>query len=190
MSTFIGVAAIITCTCASMRPGMSVRPLPSMNVVSARRSAGIGEVEIFSILFPRTRTLDGADSCELLPSKMRTFENTVTDAGAASCAWRGGSTAQKIKTAPMKSTVDFVFMVIPPSIWMRPRSVYFVFIANDHCRHGLQSKVASAIHRRNPIAIHCTAQKVGRYCTLELESGTQRMSIAGLTEWRGGRADR
>src|SRR5579864_2180831 len=131
MSTFKGVAAMIVCQCASMRPGISVRPLPSMKVVFARRSAGIGEVEIFSILFPRTRTLDGGDSCELLPSKIRTLENTVIDAGAASWAWRDGSAAHKINTAPIRSTVDFVFMVIPPPIQMRPGSVYFAFIANS-----------------------------------------------------------
>jgi len=41
--------------------------------------SGKGVEEIFSILLPRTRTLVGAESVELLPSKTRTFWKRVTE---------------------------------------------------------------------------------------------------------------
>src|SRR5215813_12538127 len=85
----------IACQCASIRPGMSVRPPPSMSVVVALRPVGIGLVETRSILFPRTRTFLGPDRAVLFPSKIRTFRNSVTAspdgveglAPGASCAW-------------------------------------------------------------------------------------------------------
>src|SRR5690242_18139781 len=92
-----GVAASIVCQCASISPGISVFPLPLMSVVSARRSVGIGAVEIFSILFPRTRTFEGPESSPLLPSKMRTFENTVTRS-RPSCPQVEEVTMQAIET--------------------------------------------------------------------------------------------
>src|SRR5215472_2156221 len=71
-----GVGRIsMACQCMSIRPGMSVRPPPSMTTVSARRSAGIGVVEILSILLPMTRTFVGGESVWLLPSNTRTFWN-------------------------------------------------------------------------------------------------------------------
>src|SRR5262245_34424418 len=85
----------IACQCASIRPGMSVRPPPSMSVVVALRPIGIGLVETRSILFPRTSTVLGPDRAVLFPSKIRTFRNSVTaspdgvegPAPGASCAW-------------------------------------------------------------------------------------------------------
>src|SRR5215475_106074 len=85
----------IACQCASIRPGMRVRPPPSMSVVVALRPVGIGLVETRSILFPRTRTFLGPDRAVLFPSKIRTFRNSVTAspdgveglAPGASCAW-------------------------------------------------------------------------------------------------------
>ncbi len=67
---------------------MSVRPPPSISTVSARRSTGIGDVAIFSMMLPRTRTYDGSESTPDFPSKMRTFEKIVTVFGA-SCACAG-----------------------------------------------------------------------------------------------------
>ena len=49
----------IVCQCMSIRPGISVRPPPSMITVSARRSVAIGVAEMRSILLPRTSTCDG-----------------------------------------------------------------------------------------------------------------------------------
>ena len=44
---------------------------------------GIGSIEIFSIMLPRTRApFEGAESAALLPSKMRTFWNRTVDCGA------------------------------------------------------------------------------------------------------------
>src|SRR5262245_46503786 len=65
------------CACASINPGMSVRPPPLTIVTFALRSAGIGDTEILSILLLRTKTFDGADSALPLPSKMRTFWNRM-----------------------------------------------------------------------------------------------------------------
>src|SRR5215469_17215762 len=78
ISSLSGVVANMACQCASISPGINVRPPPSMSTVSARRSAGRGVVEIFSITLPRTRTYDGADSLSDFPSKMRTLEKRVT----------------------------------------------------------------------------------------------------------------
>jgi hypothetical protein len=55
----------------SIRPGISVRPLPAITVLPG--SAVIGVAEIFSMTLPLTRTSDGAESEPPLPSKMRTF---------------------------------------------------------------------------------------------------------------------
>src|SRR6185312_270886 len=52
---------------------------------SARRSVSIAAAEIFSILFPRTSTLDGVESVLALPSKTRTFRNS-TPADCEFCA--------------------------------------------------------------------------------------------------------
>ena len=59
------------CQCASIRPGISVRPSAAMTVTFG--STGIGYDEIRSIMLPLTSTLDGGESAALLPSKMRTF---------------------------------------------------------------------------------------------------------------------
>ena len=63
----IGMLSIMVWTWASIRPGMSVLPPPSIKAVSARRSVGMGSVEIFSILLPRIRTCEGADKLVGLP---------------------------------------------------------------------------------------------------------------------------
>ena len=70
----------------SLRPGISTRPPPATTWVSARRSVGIGLVEIFSMMLPRTRTLDGAESEGRVPSNMRTFSNTMTAVRSCACA--------------------------------------------------------------------------------------------------------
>src|SRR6516164_708429 len=95
------------CQCMSIRPGINVRPPPSISTVSARRSTGRGVVEIFSILFPRTRRCDGAERVPLFPSKMRTFWNKVTDSDAGVCAAKGS--AQKSARA-MSVRLVFVFI--------------------------------------------------------------------------------
>src|SRR5262245_57276495 len=83
----------IACQCMSLRPGINVRPPPSMMCVSALRSTAIGCAEIAAILLLRTRTLEGAESAALLPSKMRTFWKSVVPpsaegAGCARLAWQ------------------------------------------------------------------------------------------------------
>ena len=69
----MAVAAINECQCASIRPGISTRPFPAMTRTSALASTVIGLAEMRSMVLPLTRTLEGADSAALLPSKMRTF---------------------------------------------------------------------------------------------------------------------
>src|SRR5215813_6256779 len=78
ISSFSGVVANMACQCASISPGINVRPPPSIRVVSARRSVGIGLSEIFSITLPRTSTFEGAESLPDFPSKIRTLEKRVT----------------------------------------------------------------------------------------------------------------
>src|SRR5215469_1295089 len=61
-----------------MRPGMSVRPPPSMTVASASTGVSILPLDTRSMMFPRTITLPGSVSFSALPSKIRTFLNRVT----------------------------------------------------------------------------------------------------------------
>src|SRR5215469_7528309 len=89
-----GVARIsMACQCTSMRPGINVRPPPSITRVPA--STVIGLVEMRSILLPRTSTLEAPESVELFPSKMRTFWKSVASlsAGGVRCASPGGKRA-------------------------------------------------------------------------------------------------
>jgi len=76
----------IACQCASIRPGISVRPFPAITVMPG--SGAIGSVEMRSMILPWISTLDGADSEAPLPSKMRTFWNNVAlaFAGGLPCA--------------------------------------------------------------------------------------------------------
>src|SRR5579883_2617887 len=76
----------IACQCASIRPGISVRPPPAITVVPG--SVSIGAVEMRAMMLPLISTFDGAESDVALPSKMRTFWNNVTPAVASglSCA--------------------------------------------------------------------------------------------------------
>src|SRR5262249_42478407 len=72
-----------------------------------RRSTGRGVVEIFSILFPRTRRCDGTERVPLFPSKIRTFWNKVTGSDAGFCAAKGSD--QKSARA-MSVRLVFVFI--------------------------------------------------------------------------------
>src|SRR5262245_37249855 len=78
----------IVCQCMSIKPGISVRPPPATTFVLARRSIRIGVSEIFSIVLPRTRTFMVTLNVSLVPSKIRTFSNSVPvcSADAAPCA--------------------------------------------------------------------------------------------------------
>src|SRR6516225_9388608 len=61
-----------------MRPGMSVRPPPSMTVASASAGVSILPLDTRTMMFPRTITLPVSVSFSALPSKIRTFLNRVT----------------------------------------------------------------------------------------------------------------
>src|SRR5215469_17669754 len=74
-----------------MRPGMSVRPPPSMTVTLASAGGWIVALETRSMMFPRTITLLGSVSFSALPSKIRTFLNRVTATFGASVAAPAGS---------------------------------------------------------------------------------------------------
>src|SRR5215472_3693021 len=102
-----GVGRIsIACQCTSMRPGINVRPPPSITRVPA--STAIGLVEMRSMLLPRTSTLEDPESVELFPSKMRTFWKSVVSlcAGGLRCASHVGksatSSADSVKIAGCK----------------------------------------------------------------------------------------
>src|SRR5215831_4558447 len=60
-----------------MRPGMSVRPPPSMTVTLASAGDSILPLDTRLMMFPRTITLLGFVSFSALPSKIRTFLNRV-----------------------------------------------------------------------------------------------------------------
>lgn len=76
--SFSGIAAIMECQCASIRPGISVRPPPSITVAVEDAAAS----PIAAMLLPLTSTLDGAVNRAVLPSKTRTLRKR-TSAGAA-----------------------------------------------------------------------------------------------------------
>src|SRR5215470_16403287 len=95
----------IACQCTSMRPGMSVRPPPSIMTASGRWSAGIGAEEIRSILFPRTSTCEGPESRPTLPSKMRTFWNTVAADGCVCALSEAVSPHARTKTTDLTITI-------------------------------------------------------------------------------------
>src|SRR5262245_435959 len=59
-----------------MSPGINVRPPPSMTVDDASRA--IDEAVTRSIMLPRISTFIGPETESPLPSKMRTFWNSVT----------------------------------------------------------------------------------------------------------------
>ena len=65
--------------------------------VSPPLSVGIGWVEIFSILLPRTSKLDGAESAALMPSKMRTFWNKTAASGSGT--WASAASVKPHSTA-------------------------------------------------------------------------------------------
>ena len=63
------------CQWASIRPGISTLPSPEM--IFAPGSAETGSVEIVAIKLPRTNTLETGESCDVVPSKIRTFSKSV-----------------------------------------------------------------------------------------------------------------
>src|SRR5215831_1662826 len=107
-----------------------------MSTVSARRSTGSGVVEIFSILFPRTRRYDGAESVPLFPSKIRTFWNKVTGSDAGFCAAKGSD--QKSARA-MSVRLVFVFIGAVFSCTLAGTDGVFTRIGmlSDHCSKAL-----------------------------------------------------
>nr|AIF26356.1 hypothetical protein [uncultured bacterium fosmid pJB190D12_contig II] len=81
-----GIVPNIMWTCASMSPGISVRPPPAMRVTVAPPGAPIGAVEIDLIVLPTTSTFDGAVRRSDFPSKTRTFSNSTAFGGTWACA--------------------------------------------------------------------------------------------------------
>src|ERR1700692_1968993 len=79
-------------------------------------SAAMGSVEMRSMMLPLTSTLDGAESEEPLPSKMRTFWNNValTSAGGLLCGWTADASPRAIsETAATTNHLDTEFMQAP-----------------------------------------------------------------------------
>jgi hypothetical protein len=73
----IGIDASIACQCASIRPGISTRPPPSISTRCSLRPASMDRVEIDSTVEPRTRTFEPFDNTGDRPSKTRTLRNNV-----------------------------------------------------------------------------------------------------------------
>ena len=104
----------IACQCASISPGISVRPPPSIRVAP---SAAIGSVEIVAMTLPWTSTFDGAESVGPVPSKMRTFsKRTSCRRGRPGEAERRGGGEER--SPKMKVTT-----MPPPRGFQRPPSI-------------------------------------------------------------------
>jgi hypothetical protein len=65
--------------CASISPGMSVRPPPAMRVTDVCCGAAMGAVEIDLMMLPTTSTFDAGESRLDVPSKMRTFSKMTPE---------------------------------------------------------------------------------------------------------------
>src|SRR5262245_44080584 len=85
----------------SVRPGISVRPPPSMILVVALRSTATGVREILSLRLPRTNTFVGSDKDALLPSKTLTLLKSVT---AVAPCW--ALAAPAVRTSEQASVAD------------------------------------------------------------------------------------
>src|SRR5215472_6962934 len=109
-----GVGRIsMACQCTSMRPGINVRPPPSMICVLALRSVGMGAVEMRSILLPRTSTLLGPESVPDFPSKTRTFWKS-TIVGCTSWAIKRNEIKTVTTTRVAPSCLHFGRIGFPP----------------------------------------------------------------------------
>ncbi len=116
ISTGCGVAAMKACQCASISPGISTRPPPSITA-TCPASTSIGSTEIRSIRLPITSTSEAGLSVGLVPSKTRTSRNSVaSDVGATgggvpgtsmskSCA-AAGDAATSASSSPARSATD------------------------------------------------------------------------------------
>src|SRR6266403_307828 len=130
----------IACQCASIRPGISVSPPPAITVVPG--SASIGAVEMRSKTLPLMRTLDGVESEPLLPSKIRTFWNSVVPplAGGLSCGWTADASPRAMsESAATTNRLDTEFMQAPRAREFR----YRVLSTNTWFRGAIQWRVAS-----------------------------------------------
>ena len=94
----IGRPAKIACQCASIRPGMSVRPPQSM----ASAPAGGEKSSVASVLIrpPSTRRRSPPLSALDLPSNSRKFEKTTGRAPSAACALARGEKPREARDAP------------------------------------------------------------------------------------------
>ena len=84
-TTTCGTVANMMWVWASIRPGMSVRPPPSIRVTDVAGGTTMGAPEIDLMTLPTTSTFDGAESRSDVPSKMRTFSK-ITPGCCASWA--------------------------------------------------------------------------------------------------------
>ena len=80
----IGSDAIIECQCASISPGMSVRPPPSMTSAPSGTGSPAGSTAL--ILLPSTTTRRPSINWPDLPSKILTLVKTTGAAGASGIA--------------------------------------------------------------------------------------------------------
>src|SRR5262245_16465947 len=125
----------IVCQCASISPGIRVRPEPLMMVVAPDLSTGIGVSEIFSILLPRTRTLVGFESCADFPSNTRTFSKRAV-LGCEVCA----EAAEARHPTRSKNKPTSVLNGVAGRL-LRPGGLgSFVIAPPQHATHALRSR--------------------------------------------------
>jgi hypothetical protein len=99
--------------CASINPGISVRPSPAMRITAISGGAAIGAVEIVLMTLPTTSTFCGAERRSDAPLKMRTFSNsTAVGLGAWDWDWAcvAGVVAQPMIASAASKTFDRSFM--------------------------------------------------------------------------------
>lgn len=110
MRTIWGVAAMKACQWASMSPGISTLPRPSITVTFGIVLASMGAVETRSMMFPLTNTLEGGESAAFLPSKTRTLRNSVAFSTAVGCcAWMATQTPSATATPAANLICAIVF---------------------------------------------------------------------------------
>ena len=87
MSAVIAVASvgatIMACQCASISPGINIRPPPAMTVTGNFGSIAMSAVDTMVMTLPTISTFDAALRVSLLPSNTRTFWNSVAVMGWA-----------------------------------------------------------------------------------------------------------
>src|SRR5215469_7131086 len=143
-----------------MRPGMSVRPPPSMTVTFASAGGWILTRETRSMMLPRTITLLGSVSFSALPSKIRTFSKRVTASlGAAVAALAASVPAAGEDTVAVAAPVAAPPVSDPdgvPDGAQPPKSMSAITVLRNRTRSRMKASSAGS----TVMALFAEAQKV------------------------------